>query len=177
MEIEMEMEMATINQEKVMTEHNIRLTAPEMGFLWTQYQNDSLAVCVLKYFKNKCEDKEILPLIEYALNLSQKHLETITEIFTHEKHPIPIGFTDADVNVEAPRLFSDTFILLYIKQMAVIGLASSGVAIGVSARSDVSDFFKEIIVSASELHDMARKVALSKGVYIRPPYISPLPEG
>jgi len=28
------------NDEKVMSEHNIRLTASEMGFLWTQYEND-----------------------------------------------------------------------------------------------------------------------------------------
>lgn len=155
-----------------MTEHNIQLTASELGFLWTQYMNDSMATCVLKYFANKCEDEEIEPIIDYALSLVQKHVQTVTDIFTHEKHPIPVGFTDEDVNVNAPRLFSDTFILLYIQNMAVIGMAGASVAVGVSARSDASDFFHEILASAAELHNKARKVSLSKGVYIRPPFIS-----
>lgn len=157
---------------KVLTENNIGLTASEMGFLWTQYMNDTMAICVLKYFLNKCEDKEIIPVIEYALSLSQKHVRTVTDIFTHENYPIPVGFTDEDVNVNAPRLFSDTFMLLYLQNMAVIGMSGAGIAIGVSAREDVNDFFHEILASASELHNKARKVALSKGVYIRPPFIS-----
>jgi hypothetical protein len=154
------------------TEHNIGLTASEMGMLWAQYMNDTMAACVMSYFANTCEDKEVLPVIEYALSLSQKHVRTVTEIFTGENYPIPVGFTDEDVNVHAPRLFSDTFQLLYLQNMAVIGMAAAVVAIGVSARSDVSDFYREILASASELHSKARKVAMSKGVYVRPPFIS-----
>jgi hypothetical protein len=157
---------------KAMTDNNIGLTASEMGMLWTQYMNDSMAACVLRYFINKCEDKEILPVIEFALILSQKHVQAITEIFTHEKHPIPVGFTDEDVNVHAPRLFSDTFHLLYLQNMAVIGMAAAAVAIGVSTRSDVCDFYHGILGSTAKLHIMTRKVSLSKGVYVKPPYIS-----
>ncbi len=46
---------------------------------------------------------------------------------------------------------------------------------GDTARSDVHDFMKECLVSSTELEDQARKVMLSKGGYIRPPYIS-IPE-
>ncbi|MGM7723800.1 DUF3231 family protein [Metabacillus sp. Hm71] len=161
-----------VEKGKVMTEHNIPLTASEMGFLWTQYLNDSLATCVFKYFEKVCEDKEILSLIKDAMNLSQKNLQTITYIFNDEKHPIPVGFTDEDVNVNAPRLFTDTFMLMYLQKMGIIAMAGIGVAIGVSARSDVSNFFTDLLLSTSELHDKARKVMLSKGVYIRPPHIS-----
>ena len=34
------------NQE---TPHNIRLTSTEIANLWSQFQNDSMAVCVYKY--------------------------------------------------------------------------------------------------------------------------------
>lgn len=157
----------TNKDEKVLTEHNISLTASEMGFLWTQYLNDSLAVCVMKYFKSICEDKEILPLIESSLSLAENDIEIITEIFTKQNHPIPIGFTDEDINLNAPRLFSDTFILMYIQKLEIIAMASIGVALGVSARSDVSNFFRNLLISVSELHDKARQVMLSKGVYVR----------
>jgi hypothetical protein len=162
----------TNDDEKVLTQHNIPLTASEMGFLWTQYINDSLAVCVMKYFKSICEDKEILPLIENSLSIAEKDIKIITEIFTKENHPIPVGFTDKDVNVNAPRLFSDVFILMYIQKLEVIAMASIGVAIGVSARSDVSNFFRNLLISVSDLHDKSRKVLISKGVYVRPPQIA-----
>ncbi|MEK5522065.1 hypothetical protein B5V89_19320 [Heyndrickxia sporothermodurans] len=154
-----------------MTEHNIPLTASEMGFLWTQYMNDSLAICVMKYFKNICEDKEIHPLIENSLSIAENDINIITEIFKKENCTIPVGFTDEDVNVNAPRLFSDVFILMYIQKLEIVAMATIGIAIGVSARSDVSDFFRNLLVSVSELHDKARKVMLSKGVYVRPPHI------
>ena len=55
-------------KEKTLTEHNIPLTASEIGFLWVQYLNDTLNVCVMKYFKQICEDAEILTLIENSLD-------------------------------------------------------------------------------------------------------------
>ncbi|PTY86288.1 DUF3231 family protein, partial [Heyndrickxia sporothermodurans] len=76
-----------------MTEHNIPLTASEMGFLWTQYMNDTLAICVMKYFKNICEDKEILPLIENSLSIAENDINMITEIFKTDNVAIPVGFT------------------------------------------------------------------------------------
>ncbi|WP_419954662.1 DUF3231 family protein [Neobacillus niacini] len=165
-----------MNEDKKVPEHNnIPLTASEIGFLWVQYLNDTLATCVMRYFKNTCEDKEILPLIENSLSIAQNDIHIIKKIFLNENHPMPVGFTEEDVNLNAPKLFSDGFILMYIQKLEVIAMASISMAIGVSARSDVSDFFRNLLISVSELHDKARKVMLSKGVYIRPPQI-PMPD-
>jgi hypothetical protein len=163
--------MTNLNDRKVLSESNIPLTASELGFLWAQYMNDTLDICVMKYFKNICEDKDILPLIENSLSIAQKDIRIISEIFTKENHPIPVGFTDEDVNIDAPRLYSDSFILMYIQKVEILTMASISFAIGLSARSDVSDFFRNLLISVSELHDKARKIMLSKGVYVRPPQI------
>lgn len=163
--------MENLHENKGLSENNIPLTASELGFLWEQYINDTLAICVMNYFKNICEDEEILPLIEKSLNIAQKDIQIISEIFSKENHAIPVGFTEQDVNVDAPRLYSDTFILMYIQKLEVIAMASVSVAIGLSARSDVSQFFRDLLVSISELHDEARIIMLTKGVYVRPPQI------
>lgn len=162
---------STKNMKNIL-DHNIPLTAAEIGFLWSQYMNDSLAICVMKYYKNICEDKEILPLIENSLRIAENDIKIITEIFTKENHPIPVGFTEEDVNVNAPRLFSDIFILMYIQKLEVIAMSIISIAIGLSSRSDVSKFFRDLLVAVSELHDKSRIVLLSKGVYVRPPQIS-----
>lgn len=86
----------------------IRLTAAEMAMLWTQFINDTASICVISYFLEKVEDPEVKPVIEFALNGSKHNISFLKELFTKESFPIPIGFTERDVHVSAPRLFSDT---------------------------------------------------------------------
>ncbi len=85
---------------------NIRLTAAEMATLWTQYINDTLAVCMNTYFLEKVEDEEVRPIVKWTLDTAKENLSIMQEIFRKEAFPIPIGFTEQDVNPKAPRLFS-----------------------------------------------------------------------
>jgi len=89
------------------TNHNVKLTAPEVGSLWMQYISDSLSKCVLRHFIYHVKDEAIAKVLHYALGLSETHLEKIKEVFTKEGLPIPVGFTDEDVKVDAPALFTE----------------------------------------------------------------------
>ena len=96
----------------------IRITSTEGAQLWAQYLNDGGSICILTYFLEKCEDAEIKPVIEYALELSKKHIEKLTSFFTEEKYAIPHGFKiEDDVDLTAPRLYSDTYVLNFIHQI------------------------------------------------------------
>jgi hypothetical protein len=157
------------------TKHNIRLTSAEIANLWNSYMNDSMAICVLKYFLEKVEDTEVRPVLEYAFELANNHVDTVTKILNHENHPIPQGFTDEDVNVTAPTLYSDIFYLIYLQNMSRTGLQAYSLGLPVVTRSDIVDFYHECLASSAELNMRTSKVMLSKGVYSRPPYIS-IPE-
>src|SRR5690554_1654586 len=161
----------TNNLENEMSDHNTRLTSAEIANLWGAYMGNSMTVCFLSYFAYHTEDREIKEVVEYALSLSKKHVKTIKEIFNHEKFPIPEGFTNEDFNMEAPRLFSDTFHLNYLHQTTKSGFSLYAVALPNIARSDVRDFVSEGIISLTELYNRVATISLSKGVYIRPPYI------
>ncbi|MCM3654404.1 DUF3231 family protein [Metabacillus litoralis] len=151
---------------------NIQLTAAEMSSLWTQYINDTLAVCVNKYFLEKVEDTEVRPVIEWTLNTAENNISIMRDIFIKEKFPIPIGFTDQDVNLQAPRLFSDTFVLMYLRQMSILAMAANGSALGLVTRPDVVNFHKRVLNAGVELQDKTRELMLKQGTYVRPPYIS-----
>lgn len=155
-------------------EQNIRLTSAELANLWAAYMNSSIKKSFVKYFLAKVEDTEIRPVLEYALHVAEKHLQTISEIYRREKHPIPRGFNDQDVNLDAPRLFSDTFFLTFMEFMAEIRLNGYATALPMSARADIREYFTECLASAAELYNRVSSVMLSKGVYIRAPYI-PVP--
>lgn len=96
----------------------------------------------------------------------------MADIFTKAKFPIPKGFTEQDVNVQAPKLFSDTFVLMYLREMSILAMAASGAALGVVTRPDVVKLHKKVLKDGVDLQDKTRDLMLKQGTYIRPPYIS-----
>ncbi|UFT98344.1 DUF3231 family protein [Radiobacillus kanasensis] len=127
---------------------------------------------VLKYFIEKVEDQEIKQVIQLALHYSIEHIETITKIFQQEEYPVPIGFSDQDVNIHAPRLYSDTYMLTFIRNLGKAGTAADGMAFSMSARKDIRDLYYNCLKHAAKTEDAAKEVMLSKGVFVRPPYIA-----
>lgn len=151
---------------------NIRLTAAEMSSLWTQYINDTLAVCVNSYFLKKVEDEEARPIVEWTLDTAKENISIMQELFRREDFPIPIGFTEQDVNIQAPRLFSDTFFLMYLRHMSTLALSASSMSLRLATRPDVVSFHKRVLNKGVDLQDKTRDLMLKQGTYIRPPYIS-----
>jgi len=152
--------------------NRIPLTSAEMAVLWAQYINDKVTICVVGHFLNKVEDEEIQPIIETSLNDAKRNIVTLNKLFKQEKFPVPIGFTKLDVRESAPRLFSDTFALMYLRYMSILGMAAASVAIGVATRDDVIVFFKSVLKEAVILQDLTTKLMLKQGTYVKPPYIS-----
>ncbi|AZU64515.1 DUF3231 family protein [Neobacillus mesonae] len=150
----------------------IRLTAAEMSGLWSQYINDTLATCVSSYYLEKVEDEEVRPIVEWSLRTAKENLAIMQELFQKEGFPIPHGFTEQDVDPQAPKLFSDTFVLRYFRHMSILALASNSAALGLAARQDVVAFHKRVVDKAIDLQDLTRNLMLKQGTYIRPPYIS-----
>lgn len=150
----------------------IRLTAAEMSSLWAQYINDTLAICVNSYFLEKVEDEEVRPIVEWTLDTAKENISIMQELFQKEDFPIPIGFTEKDVNVKAPRLFTDTFFLMYLRHMSSLAMEASCMALRLAARPDVVTFHKRVLNKGEELQDKTRDLMLKQGIYARPPYIS-----
>ncbi|MGG3573838.1 DUF3231 family protein [Bacillus gobiensis] len=150
----------------------IRLTAAEMASMWTQYMNDTASICALTHFLEKIEDEEVRPVIEFALQVSKTNISFLQNLFQKEDFPIPVGFNEQDVNPTAPKLFSDSFVLMYLRNMSILGMAASSLAIGVVTRTDVVGFHKSVLDASVRLQELSKEVMLNQGIYLRPPYIS-----
>jgi hypothetical protein len=160
-----------------MSGNQIRLTAGELGQLWTQYLNDSSSICVLTFFLEKVEDLEIKPVIEFALNLSKSHVQKVAAILTEEKNVVPKGFSiKEDVDLHAPRLYSDSFVLNFINQMSKVGLTTYAGSVGASVRSDIKSYYMECLTETMQLYDKSTDLLLSKGLFIRSPSLPNLEE-
>jgi hypothetical protein len=154
---------------------HIKLSAAELSYLWTSYLADSMSICMLKFFLEHIEDKDINKITTHALDLSQQHVDYIRKIFTNEGIQIPRGFTDEDVNLRAKRLFSDIFYLRYIRNMAKGGLITYGRVLQNIYRQDIRSFYSNCLTSTIELDTEAVRILLEKGLVNRPPTI-PYPQ-
>jgi hypothetical protein len=151
--------------------HESDLTASEISNLWVSYQNDSMASCVLKHFKAHCDDEDIRAIVEQALSYSELHIEKVTKILKVEGYPVPMGYSDQDVDLNAPRLFTDKLYLLYILNMGKFGLSSYGMALSIVVREDIVAYYSDCLDETKKLHNDAKELALKKGILIRPPVI------
>lgn len=152
-----------------------KLTAAEMGKLWATYMGNSMSKQILSYFLQHVEDEDIKNLLENALTLVHDFMNTIEGIFEKESFPKPVGFTENDVNLGAPRLFEDEFYVHYLKYAAKAGLSIYNIAIPLVYREDVRNFFIHCMNSTIVLMEQIKDVLMNKGFIIKPPYI-PIPE-
>lgn len=151
------------------------LTAAEMGKLWATYMGNSMSKCILKYYLQHVEDKEIQTLVENALTLSTEFLKRTEEIFKKENFPVPKGFSEQeDVNINAPRLFQDEYYVHYLKYTAKAGMSIYSVGLPLIFRKDVKEFFSYCMDSTLDLMEQIKDLLMSKGFIIKPPTI-PLP--
>ncbi|KAB7706976.1 DUF3231 family protein [Bacillus aerolatus] len=155
-----------------MTSHDhIKLTSSELSVLFGSYLNDTLGICVISYFLEHVEDPDVKSCLEYALELAEMHVDMNRIIFKGEGLPVPVGFTEQDVNVNAPRLFSDELMLHYAQNIGSMGLNAYSIAIPNSSRHDIREHFTSCLQSSAELYNRSSNVLQEKGLYVRSPYI------
>ncbi|MGD6830693.1 DUF3231 family protein [Sutcliffiella halmapala] len=153
--------------------NRVRLTSSEMASLWSEYINHTHSSCMLEYFIAKAEDAEVLEVLNKTFQIIEDSKDNTKRILESENVPIPVGFSSQDVDVNAPRLFSDSFFLLYIKNLSKVMVASCSLMYIMSTRKDMREHFKECLSKASNVFESVSDVLLNKGLYTRPPVIEP----
>jgi hypothetical protein len=149
----------------------IPLVSSEIAGLWNSYMSDTMIVTVLKHFLNNVEDSETRAILQQTSELSNHHIQELINIFNREKLTLPDGFNDSDVNMEAPRLFTDSFYLYYLTFMARLGMRNYTLILNQISRSDIRAYFSKRTVEYIDLYNNATDLRLSKGIAIRAPCV------
>ncbi|OZU89424.1 hypothetical protein CIL03_06850 [Virgibacillus indicus] len=154
-----------------MNEKKIKLTSAEIASLWTGYMNDSMTKCVLEFMLKHIEDPDIKPVIQYTYDITTDHLSQLLAIFEQDNYAVPNGFTEQDVNMNAPWLYSDVFCLSYVNHMAKVGMISYSGFVSMSTREDIRNYFTEALSKTASLFNRSLEIALLKGINARHPHI------
>ncbi|GBG55378.1 hypothetical protein SPFL3102_00804 [Sporomusaceae bacterium FL31] len=152
--------------------HHIDLTSPEIAALWKNYLQSTAVLCFLRHSNQYIQDEEIKPLLNEQIQALTDNIGKTAKIFTDENFPIPQGFSDVDVNLDAPPLYTDLYALSFVYRYNQMGLADYAATLTKVARQDIVTFFHQILESTTQIYLKALDMMLSKGIYDRPPKIS-----
>lgn len=156
-----------------MDKNSLRLTSSEIGTLWGEYVNGTMADVVNRYMISIIEDEPIKAIFKEAIETFGKQKQQIVAFMENEGFPIPMGFTDSDLYKGKPRLFTDIFCLNYLHIMALHGLLGHSTALGVSVRKDLRDFYDSCDNDAKKMYHKTIELLLEKGNFQRDPLFYP----
>ncbi|WLD92916.1 DUF3231 family protein [Alkalihalobacillus sp. AL-G] len=156
-----------------MDKEKLKLTSSEIGTLWGQYVNGTMTDVVNRYMYSIIDDEEIKIIFEDAIKTFGQQKKQIVTFLENEGFPVPIGFTESDLNKGTKRLFTDIFCLNYLHIMTLHGLLGHTTSLGVSVREDLRFFYDSTDNAAKRMYHQTIDLLLEKGSFQRDPYFYP----
>ncbi|MBG9813697.1 hypothetical protein ABD68_19270 [Bacillus endophyticus] len=153
--------------------NKLKLTSSEIGTLWGEYVNGTMTDVVNRYMVSIVEDESIKTIFEDAIKTFAKQKKQIVAFIENEGFPVPIGFTESDLNKGTEKLFTDIFCLNYLHIMTLHGLLGHSTALGVSVRKDLRDFYDSCDSDAKRMYHQTIELLLEKGNFQRDPLFYP----
>lgn len=160
------------NMQETPAVHNARLTGGEVACLWTTFQQYSLLSCVFSHFERTVQDQAARDIFADLVPQANSRVRFAADTFQKEGIPIPMGFTEQDVNLSAPPLYSDIFSLNFLWNLMQLSLTLNVLNLSMAARPDIRDFYAGVIRFIIEMNTRISDVMLAKGVLPRSPSLS-----
>ncbi|MGM8216332.1 DUF3231 family protein [Bacillaceae bacterium W0354] len=148
-----------------------RLNTNEISVIWEHYIQNSLYSQLLKYFKKTSENEKIKEIISECLHFTEKIAKESKAYFESEGLPVPHGFSEDDVNLNADKLFLDESLIIFIGHTLKAGVVSISGALMMCVRKDVRDFFSNALREVSDLFNKCIEIEVEQNIYIFPPQI------
>ncbi|WP_404450609.1 DUF3231 family protein [Virgibacillus necropolis] len=156
-----------------MTKDKLKLTSSEIGSLWGEYINGTMSDVIIRYMVSIIEDDSIKAIFEDALKTFGKQKKQIVHFIEEAGFPVPIGFSESDLNKGTPRLFTDVFCLNYLYIMTLHGLIGHTTSLGISVREDLRHFYDSCQNDGKNMYHQTVQLLLEKGEFQRDPYLYP----
>ena len=129
-----------------MEKSNIKLTTAEIASLWKTYIQNTAVRCFYKHFLQHLQDDEIKSIVEEVMVLVETVIKKIETIFEKENFPIPKGFSDKDIDLSAPALFTDLYALSFVYRQGQVIIPFYSNALTKVTRMDIYNFLKSVII-------------------------------
>ena len=151
---------------------SIHLTTTEISNIWSAHLKITMELRLYEYFYECVDNLEIKQIIEKLMTHSHQNLTELKKLFTQDDLTLPIGFTEKDVNKNAQKAFSDSFIMNFCNDLTLLSLSTYPSALSDSTRKDVRSFFQNCIDFTMNIQNEITDFMLVNGLYSKPPQVA-----
>ncbi|MGM0973818.1 MAG: DUF3231 family protein [Bacillota bacterium] len=148
------------------------LSVSEIGTLWQTYQEKTLIMRFLEYFIEKSDEQEarnILGGLWQELNFYMKDME---ELFSDQGMVKPVGFTSADVNLEAPKLYDNGFDIMFLRILKEVSMGLYTLNMNMTYNKKVLSIYEGLTTVTQKIYKLSTFYLLEKGILSLPPKVT-----
>jgi hypothetical protein len=148
------------------------LSASEVGTLWLTYEEKTFIMRMLEYFIEKSDDKQatyILGGLWQELNFYVLQME---QLFKDQGMVIPIGFTESDVNIEAPKLYDNGFDVMFVRILKEVSMGMYTINMNMSYNDKVMQIYEGLTTVTQKIYKLSTLYLLERGILTLPPKVT-----
>ncbi|WP_404357435.1 DUF3231 family protein [Cytobacillus firmus] len=148
------------------------ISVSEIGTLWQTYQEKTLIMRFLEYFIEKSDEQEarnILGGLWQELNFYVKEME---ELFSDQGMVKPEGFTSADVNLEAPKLYDNGFDIMFLRVLKEVSMGLYTLNMNMTYNKKVLSIYEGLTTVTQKIYKLSTFYLLEKGILSLPPKVT-----
>jgi Protein of unknown function (DUF3231) len=143
-----------------------------VGTLWITYNEKTLIMRMLEYFIEKSDDqqaKNILGGLWQELNFYVLQME---EIFKDQGMAKPAGYTNEDVNLEAPKLYDNGFDIMFVRILKEVSMGMYTINMNMSYNDKIMQIYEGLTVVTQKIYKLSTLYLLEKGILTLPPKVT-----
>jgi hypothetical protein len=148
------------------------LNVSEVGSLWQTYQEKTLIMRFLEYFIEKSNDTQARNLLGGLCQELNFYVKEMEEIFSEQGMAKPIGFTAADVNLEAPKLYDNGFDVMFVRVLKEVSMGLYTLSMNMAYNKKVMAIYEGLTTVTQKIYKLATLYLLEKGILSLPPKVT-----
>ena len=148
------------------------LSAPEVGTLWLTYIEKTLIMRMLEYFIEKSDDQQATNIMGGLWQELNYYVLQMEEIFKEQGMVKPIGYTTADVNLEAPKLYDNGFDIMFVRILKEVSMGLYTINMNMAYNAKVMQIYEGLTTVTQKIYKLATLYLLEKGILTLPPKVT-----
>ncbi|KON89980.1 hypothetical protein AF332_26260 [Sporosarcina globispora] len=149
-----------------------KISSTELGALWMTYQKKTMILRILEYFIEKSDNQKAKSLMSGLWKKLHPKVVEVKNILQNEGAAVPIGFTDQDVHLNAPRLYENGFDIMFCRILKEISMGMYVLHLTMSYRKDIIKLYRDMTALTQEYYDKFTQLLLEEGLLPSPTLIN-----
>lgn len=148
------------------------ISSSEVGTLWLTYQEKTMILRILEYFIEKSDDQQAKNIMGGLWQKLSYYVTKIKKIFQEQGIAIPVGFNQADVNLEAPKLYDNGFDIMFVRILKEISMGMYTLNMNMAYQDDVMGIYEGLTSTTQKIYKSSTLYLLEKGILTLPPKVT-----